>query len=146
MRTAISAALCAFLFTQAHAAPSGYELYLLACDGVSDCRRVADVTLGADGQTEAYGTPGLSIRIESLDPQRDAAAIRLSMSLDPRRLLAAGKTNGTGAPGPLSIQVESAGLRPSYYSPIAVFASDSKIYQLWGRLAGGTAGKRLALK
>jgi hypothetical protein len=133
------------LISQADAAQPGYELYLLACDGVSDCRRVADVMLGADGQTEAYGTPGVSIRIDPLAPPRDAAAFRLRMNLEPGRLLGAGQAYGASA-GALSIQVESSGLRPSHFSPITVFASDRKIYQLWGRLAGGQASKSLALK
>lgn len=141
MRILLALIPAAFLATQAQAAASGYELYLLACDGLSDCQRVANLALGSDGQKNEHPTPGVNVRIEPRTTLPDGAEIRMAMSLNPAQLLATGRSGG-----PVSIQVDSAILRQAYYSPLVVFSSASKVYQLWGRLvstsvAGGLNGR-----
>lgn len=142
MRILLALILAAFLAPQAQAAVSGYELYLLACDGLSDCQRVANLALGSDGQKNEHPTPGVNVRIEPRTTLPDGAEIRMAMSLNPAQLSATGRSGG----GPVSIQVDSAILRQAYFSPLVVFSSASKVYQLWGRLvsasvAGGLNGR-----
>lgn len=135
MRVSLLAIIVGFLAMPVEAASSGYELYLLACDGRSDCQRVADIVLGADGQKSKHATPGVDVRIEHLSALADGTNIRMSMSLNPLQLGAAIRDTGHAGGSPVSIQIESAPLRHAYYSPIAVFSSANKIYQVWGRLS-----------
>jgi hypothetical protein len=133
MRILIASIFAGFLATQAQAAPAGYDLYLLACDGLSDCQRVANLALGADGQKSQHPTPGVNVRIEPLSTLPEGAVIRMAMTLNPAELVAGGATAGRGNGGPVNIQVDSAILHQGYYSPLLVFSAASKVYQLWGR-------------
>lgn len=135
MRILIASLFAAFLATPVQAAPAGYDLYLLACDGLSDCQRVANLALGADGQKNAYPTPGVNVRIEPLSALPEGAVIRVVMSLNPAQLFAGGRGNG----GQVNIQVDSAVLRQAYYTPLVVFSAASKVYQLWGRQVASSA-------
>jgi hypothetical protein len=135
MRVSLLAVIVGSLAMPAQAAPSGYELFLLACDGRTDCQRVADIVLGADGQKSEYATPGVDVRIEPLSALVDGTNIRMSMSLNPHQLGAAMRDTGRASGSQVSIQIDSAPLRHAYYSPIAVFSSANKIYQVWGRLS-----------
>lgn len=139
MRTLIAGIFVSFLATQAQAAPAGYDLYLLACDGLSDCQRVANLALGADGQKNAYPTPGVNVRIEPLSSLPEGAVIRMAMTLNPALLFASGVAGGRGNGGPVNIQVDSAILRQAYYTPLVVFSAASKVYQLWGRQVAASA-------
>lgn len=134
MRILIAGIFVGFLATQAQAAPAGYDLYLLACDGLSDCQRVATLALGPDGQKNQYPTPGINVRIEPLSTLPEGAVIRMAMTLNPAQLFAGG---GNG--GPVNIQVDSAILRQAYYTPLVVFSAASKVYQLWGRQVASSA-------
>lgn len=136
MRILIITLFAGFLATPVHAAPAGYDLYLLACDGLSDCQRVANLVLGADGQKNEYPTPGVNVRIEPLSTLPDGAVIRMAMTLNPAQLFAGG---GRGNGGPVNIQVDSAILRQAYYTPLVVFSAASKVYQLWGRQVASSA-------
>lgn len=135
MRVSLLAVIIGSLSMPVQAAPAGYELYLLACDGRSDCQRVADIVLGADGQKSELATPGVDVRIEPLSALVDGTNIRMSMSLNPHQLGVAIRDAGRTSGSSVSIQIESAPLRHAYYSPIAVFSSANKIYQVWGRLS-----------
>ena len=142
MRPLLPALLFAIVSLSARAAPPAYEFYVLACDAVSDCRQVANLSLAADGRAEEPATPGIGIRIAP--PGRDGGPVRLTVNLEPARLFVPG--TGPGA-GPVNLQFESSSLRPGYFSPIATFGSDGTIYQLWGKLTLPPAGARqVALK
>lgn len=142
MRILIATLFAGFLATPAQAAPAGYDLYLLACDGLSDCQRVASLALGADGQKNAYPTPGVNVRIEPLSTLPEGAVIRMAMTLNPALLFAGGAAAGHGNGGPVNIQVDSAILRQAYYTPLVVFSAASKVYQLWGRQVATSAAAR----
>ena len=145
MRTLVSAILTGLLAQSALAAPSVYDLYLLACDGLSDCQRVANLTLAADGRQLDTPTPGVGLRVETLLLAKDGATIRTELTLSPPVLNSSAQRPQRG--GQISLHIESTTLRPGYYSPVAVFSGSGKIYQLWGRLADAqeSAGS-LALK
>lgn len=147
MRILIAAVFSACVLGQAQAAPSVYDLYLLACDGQTDCRRVATLVLGADGQKNEYPTPGVNVRIEQLSTLPEGAVIRMALTLNPAQIDAAGSVASPGKGGQVSIEVDSTILRQDYYSPLVVFSTTGKVYQLWGRQVGtpGTA-KNLALR
>lgn len=145
MHTLVPAIFLGLLASPALAAPSAYDLYLLACDGLSDCQRVANLTLASDGRQLDTPTPGVGLRIETLLLAKDGATIRTELTLSPPVLNASAQRPPRG--GQISLHIESTTLRPGYYSPVAVFSGSGKIYQLWGRLADAseTAGS-LALK
>lgn len=146
MRTLLATALAIFLVAQAQAATPAYDLYLLACDGQTDCRRVATLVLGADGQKNDYPTPGVQVRIEQLSTLPEGAVIRMALSLNPAQLEAASAA-GRSKAGQVSIEVDSTILRQEYYSPLVVFSTTGKVYQLWGRQVGAPAApKNLALR
>lgn len=146
MRTLLATAFITLLAAPAEAATSTYDLYLLACDGQTDCRRVATLVLGADGQKNDYPTPGVNVRIEQLSTLPDGAVIRMALSLNPTQLDAASSA-GRGKAGQVSIEVDSTILRQDYYSPLVVFSTTGKVYQLWGRQVGApAAAKNLALR
>jgi len=145
MRTLIPALFLGLLAPPALAAPSAYDLYLLACDGLSDCQRVANLTLAADGRQLDTPTPGVGLRVETLLLAKDSATIRTELNLSPSVLNATAQRAPRG--GQITLQIESTTLHPGYFSPIAVFSGSGKIYQLWGRLADATETARsLALK
>jgi hypothetical protein len=147
MRILVATVFSACMLGQAQAAPSAYDLYLLACDGHTDCRRVATLVLGADGQKNDYPTPGVNVRIEQLSALPEGAVIRVALSLNPAQLAAAGTTASRGKAGQVSIEVDSTILRQDYYSPLVVFSTSGRVYQLWGRQVGvPTAAKSLALR
>jgi len=139
MRTLIITLFAGFLASPVHAAPAGYDLYLLACDGLSDCQRVANLALGVDGQKNAYPTPGVNVRIEPLSTLPEGAVIRMAMTLNPAQLFAGGAAGGRGNGGPVNIQVDSAILHQAYYTPLVVFSAAGKVYQLWGRQVASSA-------
>lgn len=147
MRILIAAVFSACVLGHAQAAPSTYDLYLLACDGQTDCRRVATLVLGADGQKNEYPTPGVNVRIDQLSTLPEGAVIRMALTLNPAQIDAAGSVASPGKGGQVSIEVDSTILRQDYYSPLVVFSTTGKVYQLWGRQVGtpGTA-KNLALR
>jgi hypothetical protein len=147
MRILLATIFSTLFASQAHAAPAAYDLYLLACDIHSDCQRVATLALGADGQKNEYPTPGVNVRIEQLSTRPDGAVIRMAMSLNPTLLHAAGTTASRGKGGQVSIEVDSTILHQDYYSPLVVFSTTGKIYQLWGRqLVTPAASRDLALR
>lgn len=140
MRNLLTLGFAALLAAPVHAAPTAYDLYLLACDGASDCQRVANVELGLDGHKNEHPTPGIQVRIEQLSVLPEAAVVRMVMTLNPTLL---GVTGGAG--GQVSIEVDSAIMRHSYYSPVVVLSTTGKVYQLWGRqVTNGVAAKNLA--
>ncbi|PKO30893.1 MAG: hypothetical protein CVU34_18550 [Betaproteobacteria bacterium HGW-Betaproteobacteria-7] len=142
MRTLFAVFLFALGSLSAQAAAPVYEFYVLACDAISDCRQIASISLAADGQVEEPATPGIAIRIAA--PARESGAVRLSVNLEPARLFAA---SSAPSPGPVSLQFHTSSLRLGYFSPIAVFGSDGKIYQLWGKLTvPPTEARQVALK
>lgn len=145
MRLFLALVFTLSLLAPAQAASGGYDLFLLACDGVSDCQRVATLNLGADGQKSDYPTPGLNVRIDPVSALPEGAVIKLAMTLNPPQLF---NTAVRGSGGPVSIQVDSAVLRHAYYSPLVVFTLSSKVYQLWGRqvTSAAAAAKSLALR
>jgi hypothetical protein len=145
MRILLATVISVFLLGQAHAAPPAYDLYLLACDGQTDCRRVATLMLGADGQKNDYPTAGINVRIEHLSPLPEGALVHMTMSLNPALLDAAGSNPGRGKAGLVSIEVDSTVLHQDYYSPLVVLSTTGKVYQLWGRQVGApAAGKNIA--
>lgn len=140
MRKLLTLGFAALLAMPVQAATTAYDLYLLACDGANDCQRVANLELGPDGHKNERPTPGIQVRIEQLSVLPDAAVVRIVMTLNPAQL---GVTGGTG--GQVSIEVDSTTMRHSYYSPVVVFSTTGKVYQLWGRqVTNGAAGKSLA--
>lgn len=147
MRILLATVFSVCIFGQAQAAPSAYDLYLLACDGQTDCHRVATLVLGADGQKNEYPTPGVNVRIDQLSTLPAGAVIRMALTLNPAQLDAAGNPAGRGKGGLVSIEVDSTILRQDYYSPLVVFSTTGKVYQLWGRQVGTPgAAKSLALR
>lgn len=131
---------------QTQASPSTYDLYLLACDGLTDCRRVATLMLGADGQKNDNPTPGVNVRIDQLSTLPEGAVVRMALTLNPAQL-DAGTTASRGKGGQISIEVDTTILRQDYYSPLVVFSTTGKVYQLWGRqIAAPAALKNLALR
>ena len=145
MRTLIPAFFLGLLALPATAAPSAYELYLLACDGLSDCQRVANLTLAADGRQLDTPTPGVGLRVDTLLLTKEGATIRTELSLSPPILNVSAQRAPRG--GQISHHIESTTLRAGYYSPVAVFSGSGKIYQLWGRLADvPETARSLALK
>jgi len=145
MRTLVSAIFFGLLAQPVLAAPSVYDLYLLACDGLSDCQRVANLTLAADGRQLDTPTPGVGLRLETLLLAKDGATIRTELNLSPPVLNATAQRAPRG--GQITLHIDSTTLRPGYFSPIAVFTGSGKIYQLWGRLADAPESARsLALK
>jgi len=147
MRTLLATAFAVLFASQAQAAPPAYDLYLLACDGHSDCQRVATLALGADGQKNEYPTPGVNVRIEQLSSRPEGAVIRMSMSLNPTQLHAVGTAASRSKGGQVSIEVDSTILYQDYYSPLVVFSTTGKVYQLWGRQVVTPAASRdLALR
>lgn len=146
MRHLLATVFITLLAAQAEAATSTYDLYLLACDGQTDCRRVATLVLGADGQKNDYPTPGVNVRIEQLSTLPEGAVIRMALSLNPSQLETASAA-GRSKAGQVSIEVDSTILRLDYYSPLVVFSTTGKVYQLWGRQVGSpAAAKNLALR
>ncbi|NTV68688.1 MAG: hypothetical protein HGA71_00940 [Azonexaceae bacterium] len=140
MRILLATLFSAVFAGPALAGPSAYDLYLLACDGTSDCQRVANVELGPDGQKNEHPTPGIQVRVEQLSVLPEGAVVRMSMTLNPTQLGVAG-----GSGGQVSIEVDSAIMRHSYYSPVVVVSTTGKVYQLWGRqVTSGAAAKSLA--
>lgn len=144
MRLLITAFLFALFSAFVHAALPAYEFYVLACDAVNDCRQIATVALAADGRIAEPATPGIGISIAAPAAARAAGSVRVNVNLEPARLFAAGHA---ASGGPVGLQFDSSSLRPGYFSPIAVFASDGRIYQLWGKLnAPPGDARQLALK
>ena len=140
MRILLASLFLAFL-SQAHAAPTGYELYILVCDA-SECHRATSVSLGADSPRSEYTGPGISLRMDTLSAVADAAEVRLNLDITPSLL--AGAAPGAGR---ISVRVEPRTLRHVQYNAIATFSSANKVYQVWGRLAGPVpAAKSLALR
>ena len=140
MRILLATIVSAVIASPVLAGPSAYDLYLLACDGASDCQRVANVELGPDGQKNEHPTPGIHVRVEQLSVLPEGAVVRMSMTLNPTQLGVAG-----GSGGQVSIEVDSAIMRHSYYSPVVVVSTTGKVYQLWGRqVTSGAAAKSLA--
>ncbi|PKO42857.1 MAG: hypothetical protein CVU31_14020 [Betaproteobacteria bacterium HGW-Betaproteobacteria-4] len=145
MRKLLPLGFAALLAMPAQAAPTAYDLYLLACDGASDCQRVANVELGPDGQKNEHPTPGIQVRIEQLSVLPEAAVVRMVMTLNPVQLGVVGSTAGRASGGQVNIEVDSAIMRQRYYSPVVVFSTTGKVYQLWGRqVASGAVAKNLA--
>ncbi|PKO36979.1 MAG: hypothetical protein CVU33_15475 [Betaproteobacteria bacterium HGW-Betaproteobacteria-6] len=145
MRALFPLGFTALLAMPVYAATTAYDLYLLACDGASDCQRVANVALGPDGQKNEHPTPGLQVRIEQRSVLPEAAVVRMVMTLNPAQLGIAGGTAGPASGGQVNIEVDSAIVSQRYYSPVLVFSSSGKVYQLWGRqVASGTVAKNLA--
>lgn len=134
MRSLLAIAFVALFASQAYAAPTAYDLYLLACDSATDCQRVANVELGADGQKNEHPTPGLNVRIEQLSTVPEGVVVHLVMGLNPVQLAASdGHAAKRATTGHISIEVDSAIMRQNYYSPLVVFSTTGKVYQLWGR-------------
>jgi hypothetical protein len=145
MRTLLATIFIAIFAGQAQAGPTAYDLYLLACDGANDCQRVANVELGPDGQKNEHPTPGIQVRVEHLSTLPEAAVVRMVMTLNPTQLGVTGGSAGRSTAGQVSIEVDSAIMRQSYYSPVVVFSTTGKVYQLWGRqVTSGAASKDLA--
>lgn len=145
MRRLVPAIFLGLLAQPALAAPSVYELYLLACDGLSDCQRVANLSVASDGRQIDTPTPGVGLHVETLLLERERATIRTELNLSPPKLFATAQRSPRG--DQITLQIESTTLHQGYFSPIAVFSNAGKIFQLWGRLADalGNAGS-LALK
>ena len=135
MRALVSAIFLGLLAQPASASSAAYELYLLACDGHSDCQRVANLTLASDGRQLDSSTPGVGVRVETLFLSREEASIRAELNLSPAILRAS--TQRSPKEGQVAFQIEATALHSGYFSPIAVFSSSGRIYQLWGRLVDG---------
>jgi hypothetical protein len=147
MRILLAAIFSVCMQGQAQAAPPAYDLYLLACDGQTDCRRVATLVLGADGQKNEYPTLGINVRIDQLSTLPQGAVIRMALTLNPAQIDAAGNPGSPGKGGQVSIEVDSTILRQDYYSSLVVFSTTGKVYQLWGRQVGApAAAKSLAFR
>jgi hypothetical protein len=145
MRILVSAIILGLLAPPALAASSVYELYLLACDGLSDCQRVANLNMASDGRQIDTPTPGVGLHVETLLLTQNSATIRTELNLFPSKLYASAQRSPHG--GQVTLHIESTTLHPGYFSPIAVFSSSSKIFQLWGRLADAPeTARNLALK
>jgi hypothetical protein len=140
MRTLVPAIFLGLLAPPALAASSAYDLYLLACDGLSDCQRVANLTLAADGRQIDAPTPGIGLRVETLSRAHDGASIRTELNLSPAKLFATAQRSPHG--GQITLHIESTTLHPGYFTPVAVFSGAGKIYQLWGRLADAPENTR----
>lgn len=145
MRKLLTLGFAALVALPSYAAPTAYDLYLLACDGANDCQRVANVELGPDGQKNEHPTPGINVRIDHLSTMPDASVVRMVMTLNPAQLGVTASSVGRSSTGQVSIEVDSAIMHQSYYSPVVVLSTTGKVYQLWGRhVAGGAASKDLA--
>jgi hypothetical protein len=147
MRILLATVFSAFMATQVQAAALAYDLYLQACDGQSDCQRVATLTLGADGQKNDYPTPGVNVRIEQLSTLPEGAVIRMAMTINPTQLHAVATAAKHIKAGQVSVEVDSTILRQDYFTPLVVISTTGKVYQLWGRLVPASPSSRdLALR
>lgn len=119
----------------AFAASSSYDIYVLACDDSTDCLRVADIGVDQDGPAGEYSAPGISLRVDTLSADTEAATVRLTLNLTPRALAFASLGSRREASASrFSFQVEPCTIRRGQFGFLGTFSGGNKIYQVWGRM------------
>ena len=112
-----------------------YDIYVLACDGSTDCQRVAEGNIVRDGVTNEFNGPGVNLRFDTLATTADADTVRLSVSLAPKALaLVSLGTHRQGTTSRFGFQIEPCVLKRDQYSSLGTFSDGSKVYQVWGRM------------
>jgi hypothetical protein len=112
-----------------------YDIYVLACDGSTDCLRVADIGIEPEGQLADYSGPGINLRIETLASGSDSATVRLAMNLTPKALAFASLgTRRESNNSRFSFQIEPCIIKRDHFGFLGTISGGNKVYQVWGRM------------
>jgi hypothetical protein len=112
-----------------------YDVYVLACDGATDCQRVAEGDVVRDGVTNEFVGPGVSLRFDTLTSTAEADTVRLSVNLVPRALSTVSLgAHRQGATSRFGFLIEPCLLKLDQYTSLGTFSDGRRVYQVWGRM------------